>query len=238
MSLNCANCSLANLCLPIGLTAQEMALLDNAIKKRATIKRGEVLCQAGNPLAALYAVRSGAFKAEITSNSGETTINAFYLPGELIGLEAVHDKIYPATITALETSSVCMTVFDNLLKLATDIPNLQRQLLSMMSQRIEQANTFPLTSSANQRVATFLLNISTRFNKRGLSATHFRLPMPRQDIARFLGLATETLSRCFSAFESQGMIEQSRRDIILSDINKLQALANNPNTKEPHNGSS
>jgi len=160
---SCSNCALAGLCLPAGLNEQELSTLNKLIKKRTTIKRGESLYTKGSAFKALYAVRSGSFKAKRPLREDEEQIINFYLPGELVGFEAIYSKEYTATVIALETSSLCEIPFNELLKLANEIPTLQQHLLGLMSQKMAPEFLINLNNSAEERIATFLLSLSARF---------------------------------------------------------------------------
>lgn len=223
--LACANCSLAELCIPVGLTDQEVQKLDSIISKRKTLQRGDYLFHDGQHFEQIYAVRSGSFKASNVNNAGDERICGFYFPGELLGFHAIHKKHYLNNAIALETSSVCAISFDQLFELGTQIPTLQRHLFDIASQKLSIDNLIDLNSAAEERLARFLLSISSRYQRRGLSPAEFRLSMSRQDIAHYLGLATETISRLFSDLQQQNILSIDRRQVQLMDLRKLQLIA-------------
>jgi CRP/FNR family transcriptional regulator, anaerobic regulatory protein len=221
---SCKNCSLSKLCLPIGLNNEEMDTVNAIIKKRVTLKRGETLYKKNDLFRALFAIRSGSFKALTTQHADQEQITAFYLPGELMGFEAIYEKRYHSTMVALETSSVCEIPFADLLKLSAEIPSLQQQLLSLMSHKMAPDHFININSSAETRVATFLLSLSARFKQRGLSASVFNLSMSRHDIGNYLGLATETTSRVFTNLQQQGILSVERREITINNFRHLQEI--------------
>lgn len=221
----CSNCSLSQLCLPAGLDQEEVECLDQLVSRRQIIKRGEHLFHEDQRFTHIYAVRSGSFKTyKLDGDSDERVIN-FYLPGEILGFHAIHDQRYAVSTIALETSSTCNIPFNDLFEVATHIPTLQKHLLDMMSQKLTPEVSIDLNSSADERVAKFLLGISARLKYRHLSASEFNLTMSRQDIGNHLGLATETVSRIFTRLQSEGIIKAKRREVQLVDFRKLQIMA-------------
>lgn len=220
----CTNCSLSAICLPLGLTTNEMQRLETVIDRYRMVKAHEVLVEQGKPFASLFAVRSGSFKAFQVTAGGREQVTNFYLPGELMGFEAIYQRQYQASITALETSTVCEIPFNQLLRLAADMPTLQQQLFNLMSQKMAPQFPVNIQSPAEGRMAAFLLSISARFKKRGFSATTFNLSMSRQDIASFLGMATETVSRLFSHMEEQEILSVNRREITIKNFRLLQKM--------------
>ncbi len=219
---NCMNCSIAELCLPVALSDSELSQLDKIIKKRRIIHKGEELFYQDGKFMALYAIRSGSFKTYILNQDSQEQITSFHLPGELLGFDAISKEKHLVTAKALETSSVCEVPFTELLTLAAQLPKLQTQLFRLMSREMDNEMKLQINASAEQRLAVFLQNISSRYKQRGLSSSKFILTMTRQDIANYLGLATETVSRLFKAMQGKGVIQVERREISILDFDKLQ----------------
>lgn len=232
---SCGDCSLNDLCLPVSLDVDKIDALSRIVQRGRPLQRGDVLYQAGTVFTAIYAVRSGALKSTSLSEDGEEQITAFHLPGEIIGLDAITFGSHPSSAEALETSSLCEIPFTQLEDLATVIPQLQQQLLRVMSREIhhEQEMMQALARrTAEQRLAIVLLNLSERFAQRGLSATRFRLPMSRHDLSNYLGLAPETMSRLFKRFVDQDWIVASGREVQLNDLDALREMTGNPSIQE------
>ena len=222
LEIACEKCSLAGLCLPVGLSADDIGKLAKIIGKCKTVHKNERLFTQDKPFELLYAVRSGAFKSVRKSEYGQEHIVGFHLPGELIGFEAIHKEQYQFTCSALDTSSVCLIPYDQLLHLSLHFASLNQHLMKILSENLlSQAHTF-INDDAHERVAKFILNLSTRFKRIGMSANTFTLPMPRQDIADYLGLANETLSRILKKLQTQGLVIFSKRKVIITDMRKLQ----------------
>ncbi|WP_435104436.1 fumarate/nitrate reduction transcriptional regulator Fnr [Arhodomonas sp. AD133] len=232
----CRTCSLAELCLPVALEADDVDALDRIVQRRKPLSKGAPLYRDGDAFGAIYAVRTGALKATTLAEDGSEQIAAFHLPGELVGLDAIHSGKHPSTAVALETTSVCEIPFEQLETLAETIPGLQRQLLRVMSREIfsEQEMLHVLgRRTAEQRLAIMLLSLSDRFGQRGLSATRFRLPMSRHELSNYLGLAPETMSRLFKRLVDWGWISASSREIELLDKQSLRSLAGTDREAQP-----
>lgn len=225
---HCKDCSLATLCLPLSLNLEDMDALDDIVKRGRPLKKGEFLFRQGDAFGAVYAVRSGTLKTFSLSDSGEEQITGFHLPSELVGLSGMDTETYPVCALALETTSVCEIPFDRLDELAVQLPQLRRQLMRVMSREIRDDQQMMLLLSkktVDERIATFLVNLSVRFQSRGFSPNQFRLSMSRNEIGNYLGMAVETVSRVFTRFQQLGLIEAEGKEVHLLDAVQLCALA-------------
>jgi len=225
--VECQECALYRLCLPLGLHRDDLVLLDQVIKRRQSYKRKQDLFTTNDDFSALYVVRSGSFKTTISATNGREQVTGFYFPGEFIGLDAIHMPSYQSNAVALESSSVCALPFDNLQAIGESLPQLQVQLLTRLSKELAGDKNFMLLlgkKTAEEKLATYLLSLSKRFKERGFSPEEFRLTMSRSDIANHLGLAVETISRVFSKFHSDDLIMINGKSIALLDIPNLEAL--------------
>ncbi|GGY32857.1 transcriptional activator protein anr [Bacterioplanes sanyensis] len=225
---HCQTCSLNALCLPLSLSDNDMERLDDIIRRGRPIQKGQLLFQQGEDFQSVFAVRTGALKTYTLASNGEEQITGFHLASELIGLAGYDNGQYPLTAKALETTTVCEIPLTQLEALADDLPDLRRQLMRTMGTEIRHDQNMMLLLSkknAEERVASFLLDISQRYARRGFSANHFRLPMSRVDISNYLGLAVETISRVFTRFQKNGLIETQGKEVILQDVATLQQLA-------------
>lgn len=223
----CAECSLRQLCLPVGIPTYDFDKVDRFVKQRRVLARGEALFDAGDAFRSLFVVRSGSLKSFIVSHQGEEQVVGFHLPGEFTGMDAVATGHHGCTTQALETTNVCEIPFIQLEQLAHEIPTVQHQLFRIMSKEIMQHEQMMMSlgrSTAEQRFAAFLMGLSSRFQERGFSPREFQLSMSRRDIANYLGLALETVSRFFSHFQRQGWLVVERKHVILKDMNAIQAL--------------
>lgn len=227
----CKDCKLHQLCLPLGLGNDDMDQLNNIIKRTKPYQKGEYLFQHGDQFDALFAVRSGSVKTYSQDDNGDEQITGFYLAGEMMGLDAVHEGFHPCSAIALETTSVCKIPFEHLEKLSSQVPSLQHQLLRIMSKEITEDQALLILlgqKSAEERVAAFLMNMSDRMEKRGFSAQEFNLSMSRKDIGNYLGLTIETISRTFSSLQQRDLINSQRKHIEIVNPEKLRELAGLP----------
>ncbi|MCA0892752.1 fumarate/nitrate reduction transcriptional regulator Fnr [Microbulbifer agarilyticus] len=227
-AVSCSNCSVRRLCLPVGLSDGDIERLEQVTRKKRVVRAGETLFRAGDPFDSLYAIRSGSFKSAVIGADGDTQVTHFALPGELLGLDAYSGGMHPGYAEALEESSVCVLPFTQLEGLAQQVPALQKQIYSIFSEELKQENEALLLlgkRSADSRLAALLVNISSRYSRRGYSASEFVLSMQRIDIANYLGLTAETVSRLLSRFQKQDLIRVQGRSVTILDPIALSELA-------------
>lgn len=232
---SCGYCSLHPLCLPAGIGATELQQLEAIVRRRRAVARGERLYRPGAPLAAMYVASEGAFKTVSTSEDGEEQVIGFHLAGELIGLDALGSGAHRYEAVALTAANVCEVPFDQLASIAAQMPRLHHQLLRIIGQGVErdQAHLGILfRRQASNRIALFLHSLSERYRHLGQSSTQFKLPMSREDIARYLGLALETVSRGFTKLQDDGVIESVGRRIDIRDPAALGRLAHSADNEE------
>lgn len=225
---NCKDCSLSGLCLPLSLNMQDMEALDDIVKRGRPLKKNEMLFRQGDAFSSVFAIRSGALRTFSVTDAGEEQITGFHLPSELVGLSGMDTETYPVSAQALETTSVCEIPFDRLDELSVLLPQLRRQLMRIMSREIRDDQQMMMLLSkktADERIATFLINLSARFSARGFSANQFRLPMSRNEIGSYLGLAVETVSRVFTRCQASGLLEAEGKEVRILDSIRLCALA-------------
>lgn len=221
----CSNCSVLELCLPIGLTGGEIERLDTLIALRPKVKKGATLYRTGDQLRSLYAVRLGFFKTSILSTDGREQVTGFQMQGEMLGLDAISTEHYACNAVALEDSEVCPIPFSNLEKLSRDLPSLQHNLNRLLSQEIVRDHDLLLmlgNMSADERLAAFLLNLSQRLNMRGYSSREFVLRMSREAIGSYLGLRLETICRCIALLRQEQLVDIQGRNVKILDLADLK----------------
>lgn len=226
-TVSCSRCCLQGVCLPCGLTADKLAIMDELTHVKRRIARGAALYRSGDSFDALYAIRSGAFKSVGISRSGEEKVTGLHLPGEVMGLDAINPRQHRYDAIALEDSEACIVPFARLTELALRIPDLQTQLLRILSGDISRDQGLMLLlggMDAEQRLAAFLLSLSRRYQRLGYASTQFNLRMTREDIGSYLGLTLETVSRLFSRLQREGLIEAHQREVQLKNIPRLREL--------------
>jgi CRP/FNR family transcriptional regulator len=225
--VSCSGCRLSTICIPIALQASEIDRLDAIVQRGRPLRKGEYVFRQGQPFTSVYAVRAGTLKTFGTADSGEEQITGFYLPGEIFGLDGLAQDQHASSAVALETAAICEIPFECLSDLSARIPSLQRHFFQLLSSEIAQDRSMIAMlgkHSAEQRIAALLLSISARNARRKLSGTAFRLPMSRSDIANYLGLTIETVSRIFSRLQKLGLVAAEQREIELLQPEKLRAL--------------
>jgi CRP/FNR family transcriptional regulator len=231
IKVSCENCSLNELCLPRGLGTQDLEKLDQAVKRTRPLQKGDILFRSGDKFRSLYAVRSGCLKLHTASELGEEQIIGFYLPGEIVGLDGLDNSIHSCTAVALETSSLCGLPYANLTDICKRVPALNEQMFRLMGRELSQDNQLLLTitkKNADERIATFLMSLSTRFKRLGYSASEFKLSMSRSDIGNYLGLTIETVSRGMNKFQKQGLISIERKFVRILDMTAMKNLCTTP----------
>ena len=215
------------LCLPMGLDEPEMQKLDGIIGRRR-VSREASLYRIGDKFVSLYAVRVGQFKTSQTNPDGARQITGFQMTGELLGMDAISTDTHQCDAVALEDSEVCEIPFARLEELFGEIPTLLRHFHRIMSKEITREQSVILllgNMRAEQRFAAFLVNLSSRYAARGYSPTSFQLRMTREDIGNYLGLTIESISRLLSKLKKDGLLKVSNREIELTDLPMLKALA-------------
>ncbi|MEO8279512.1 MAG: fumarate/nitrate reduction transcriptional regulator Fnr [Ideonella sp.] len=228
----CSNCNLRELCLPLGLSANELEQLDLLVAARRTIVRGEALFRTGEPFTSLYAVRTGFFKTSVSSEDGREQVTGFQMAGELLGLDGISLERHACDAIALEDSMVCVIPFNDLEALSLRFVELQRQFHKIMSREIVRDQGVMLllgSMRAEERLAAFILNLTQRLHSRGFSAHSLVLRMTRSEIGSYLGLKLETVSRSFSKFHDDGLLEVKQRQIRVLDEDGLKQIVNSSN---------
>jgi CRP/FNR family transcriptional regulator len=227
----CSSCNLRELCLPVGLSTDEMAKLDHVISTRRRVKRGSSLFNAGDPFTSLYAVRSGFFKTSVTTADGRDQVTGFQMTGEIIGMDGIVQDKHSCAAIALEDAEVCVLPFDKLEQLSREFSALQHHVHKIMSREIVRDHSVMLllgSMRAEERLAAFLLNLVQRLHARGFSQSELILRMTREEIGSYLGMKLETVSRTFSKFMDDGIIDVKQRYVHIKNTEALAALVNPP----------
>ncbi|HEU5398584.1 MAG TPA: fumarate/nitrate reduction transcriptional regulator Fnr [Gammaproteobacteria bacterium] len=220
----CSSCSLARICLPLGLNKAELERMDGIVARAPVAHEGDHLFRVGDAFKAVYAVRSGSYKSYTVDSEGREHVLGFHLPGEIMGLDAIYSERHACNAVALDTAAVCILPYSELSALSGKIDNLRTQMFRLMSKDIADTAALAGDFTAEERIASFLVDLSRRFQLRGFSAAEFNLNMSRRDIANYLRLAPETVSRVLARFEKSRLIAVVRREIRLLDMARLQEL--------------
>ena len=227
LKVSCKECNLRELCFPHGMSDAELANMEAVVDQPKPLHKNDFLYRDGDNSRAIYAVRSGCVKTMTESANGDEQIVGFHLPGELLGLDGFADGVHTCNALALETSSVCELPLNQLENLCHVLPGLHRQMRRIMGKEVNSDHKLLLLlgkMTAEERLASFLLSLSSRMEERHWKDNEFNLSMPRQDIANYLGMAVETVSRLFATFQNEKIIDVDRRHITILDMQRLKAI--------------
>lgn len=230
---SCASCALHELCLPAGIDGDDLKRLDATIRDKRTLDRGEALYHQGAPFQALYVVRSGSLRTFVEDDAGNAQVLGFHLPGELVGVDALADDRHASQAEALERASICELPYDRLHQLLAQMPSLQRQLMRVISREVageHQHMVMMGRQPAQERMAIFLRSLSDRYARLHRDGSALNLSMSRYDIASYLGLAVETVSRLFTRMEEAGILAVSRKAVTILRPDLLEAMCGGSRT--------
>jgi CRP/FNR family transcriptional regulator len=225
--VTCSSCNLREMCLPAGLSGTDLQRVEQIVYLRRRIKRGDTLFNTGDPFTAIYAIHSGFFKTSVVDSEGREQVTGFFMGGELLGMDGLGSGQYNGAAVALEDSEVCVMPFSLIEDISREIRGLQRHLHAVLAREIVRDHGVMMllgSMCAEERLATFLLNLSKRFLRRGFSQSEFHLRMTREEIGSFLGLKLETVSRLFSRFQDGRLIEVQQKHVRILDIDGLQQV--------------
>jgi len=221
----CSTCAFSAACMEQGLDKSKLGELHMLVEHVGPFAEGEHIFREGDRFDAIAAVRAGTVKTYVNDAEGREQVQGFFLPGEVIGLNAISSERYPCNAIALDPVMLCKFSFPGIAALAARVPGLQQQLFKLLSQDIGKAALLAGNYTADERMAAFLVSLSRRYAARGFSPRRFRLTMTRTDMANYLRLASESVSRGFRRLQDEGMVKVDRREIELADLPKLEALA-------------
>ncbi|MGC4029720.1 MAG: helix-turn-helix domain-containing protein [Steroidobacteraceae bacterium] len=226
---SCEPCTLRQFCAQAELRFEEVRRR-GMFGRREPLARGERLFRPGDMQAAVYVVRSGALKTVVGTADGEDCMLGFHLPGELVGLDALASGQHQCEAIALVNSQVCAIPYAGLAGLTAGEPELNRRLLGVFGgAQCGHAHVQMLVRrQADERIAMFLLDMQQRYRRMGGTHAKIMLPMSREDVARYLGLALETVSRGLSRLQDLGIIAVAGRQIEVLDHAALTQLAGSP----------
>ncbi len=215
--------------MPMGLSDDELDRIDDLVTTQRKIKRGDVLFHNGEKFTNLFAIRTGFFKTCITSEDGRAQVTGFQMAGEIVGLDGIVNDVHSCDAVALEDAEVCVLPFDRIEEISREVNSLQRHVHKIMSREIVREHGVILflgSMRAEERLAAFLLNLVQRLHARGFSQTELLLRMSREEIGSYLGMKIETVSRTFSKFVEDGIIEVKQRNIRILKTDALKDIIN------------
>jgi CRP/FNR family transcriptional regulator len=221
---SCSDCVSRECCLGSQLAALTENQPTALPRHNHTLGYRDHLFHAGDKPEALYVVKSGAVKLYLMSEDGSEQVVAFYMPGEVLGLDALGTGVHRSSAVALERASFCVIPLASLEKIPGCHPLLYK-LLSLELVRDHRTIELITKKDAEAKMANFLIGLSARFRARGFSASSFNLSMKRNEIGSHLGLAVETVSRILTRFQEVGLISVKRRQVEIHNFAALETLA-------------
>lgn len=221
-SIHCQVCDPHGGCLSKQLLANHQQP-DRALKTNRTIKASEHVFREGDNFEFLCVVRSGSVKSYMVSDDGEEQVLGFFLPGDVFGLDGSNNSGRMSSAVTLETSTLCRLPVASI-----DDHDVADQLLRLTSIQLQRDHNLVLMlarKDADGRLASFLCDLSRRYQARGYSSLAINLSMSRQDIGNYLGLAVETVSRTLTRFQDSGLINVRRRAVEFLDLDAMRKIA-------------
>jgi len=212
------------------MTADTSRQAAAVVSRSHKLTHGEHLFRESDKTEALYVVKSGSVKVYFTSEDGSEQVVAFYMPGDVIGLDALGVEQHSSSALALESTSVCVIPTAGVEEACARVSasgwhHCLYQLLSRELIRGYRSMELITKKDAEAKMASFLINLSGQFKERGYSASSFNLSMKRSEIGSLLGLAVETVSRILTRFQEDGLLRVERRRVQIFDHTALEALA-------------
>lgn len=215
--------------MPIGLNHDELNRIDDLVATRRHVKRGDTLFRSGDKFNSLFAIRTGFFKTCVATEDGRDQVTGFQMAGEVIGLDGIVSDNHSCDAVALEDAEVCVMPYDRIEDLSREVHGLQRHVHKIMSREIVREHGVMLllgSMRAEERLAAFLLNLVQRLHARGFSQSELILRMSREEIGSFLGMKIETVSRTFSKFADEGIVEVKQRHVRIMNTQALKDIVN------------
>ncbi|MFM1906722.1 MAG: hypothetical protein RLZZ591_399 [Pseudomonadota bacterium] len=215
--------------MPVGLSEIELNRIDEIVSKRKKVKRGSNLFSSEERFTSLYAIRTGVFKTCVNTEDGREQVTGFQMAGEILGMDGIVNDHHTCNAVALEDAEVCVMPFARIEELSREVNALQRHVHKIMSREIVREHGVMLllgSMRAEERLAAFLLNLVQRLHARGFSKSELLLRMTREEIGSYLGLKIETVSRTFSKFVEEGVVEVKQRHVRILSPDALHNIVN------------
>ncbi len=229
---SCSKCLYREFCIAGGkLSESDIAALETIIDRKKTLRKGETLYKAQDPLVKIFAIRSGSVKIYSLNSSGDEQITSFHIAGDILGFDAIAENVHQSFSEALESTSLCEIDYQGLVKQFARHPNLAVRFLKLISQEISSKKNLTMMISrmtASQRLAAFLLHFAYNLHVRKLSSTELKLTMTRYEIGNYIALSVETISRLLAKLKEMNIIAVHGRYITILDKEGLEKCLQAP----------
>jgi CRP/FNR family transcriptional regulator len=226
--LDCDHCEARDRCPGSELSQSQLKQLSDITTTRGPFQSGQAIYRMEDHFRSLFVIQKGAVKIESVSEDGANMVDGFYFIGEMFGVDAIGDDYYRNDAIALETTWVCELPYTKLETLCTLLPELQRKIFMMLGHQIRKINenlVHNRSLSAEKRVLQFLETLSDSNVVKKNHQCQMQLPMSKGDMACYLGLRPESLSRALGKLSSDGVIRNHARKIELLQHNTSFELA-------------
>lgn len=224
---NCENCFVKKKCFIPQLPEEEISKLKGYVKFRSARSKGQIIYKNGDSFSSIFLISSGAIKSEVGLPNGHSQITDFHFPAEILGLDGFQNWHHHTDAIALGDIELCSINLKNFNGKLYETPVLRDQLFSLLSQNLNKLNHHLMILGglkADKKLAWFLSSISEQFAKIGMKSDEYKLQMSREEIASYLGLTVETISRSFTQLQDLGLIESTSRNIVIKNPLKLNEM--------------
>lgn len=225
----CSTCHLRDVCLPGDMSGSELDRLDSLKFTRRKISAGRTLYMDGDVFRHIYAVHMGTLKSSLILADGREQVSGFHVAGDVVGLDGLARGLHASATMALEDTELCAIPYAHLSEPGAGAGGMQRVITRLMSREIQREHSLMLvlgSMTAEERLAHFVLNLSQRYEARGYPALEFQLRMSRAEIGSYLGIKLETVSRTFSVFQQQRLLQVRWRHVRIIDLEGLKRRSN------------
>lgn len=233
----CESCAYRSRCVINKISQLEVDSLASSFITRLPLKKGQHLYRKGDPFSGVYSLRFGAIKSELVFHDGVPKVTNFSVPGDLLGLDGMGNGKHQLDSICLNAVEVCFIPMVDITKTIKDYPELMGNVGSALGALLNTSNAHNydlMNLNSLERLADFLTNYSNRLSTVGIDRDNFALPMSRPDLANYLGMAVETLSRSLAQLEGSGAVEVINRKIHFTSRKPIFEMLNPETTREKH----
>lgn len=222
---HCEYCAVRGACLAAGVERDRLSLLEETMEHAGPYQAGDTIFSEGALMDSIASVRSGCVKSYYIDEEGNEHVLGFHVAGEFIGLASIDESAHPCFAEALQETSLCLFQFPKITDLSAKVPSVQRQLLTIMSRGIRRAMSLGGNWTAEERLAAFIYDFSQRVHPQQAFSATFQLPMTRGDLASYIRLTPETVSRLLRQFQKESLIDVRGRHVSILNPEGLKAKA-------------